>query len=61
MITSPTCTCLGCAHFHLDAAPAEGQDAHHTRILLALDLSLAAAFRSDAELGRVLGDRPRVS
>ncbi len=46
MSPSPTCTCRGCAHFHLDAAPTEGQDAHHTRILLALDLSLAAACRS---------------
>ena len=40
------CSCLGCRTFHLGAAPAEGQDAHHTRLLLALDLSLAAACRS---------------
>ncbi len=46
MTSSPTCSCLGCKHYHLDAAPTEGQDAHHTRILLALDLSLAAACRS---------------
>jgi hypothetical protein len=49
MTASPTCTCtcLGCEHFHLGGTPpTEGQDAHHTRILLALDLSLAAACRS---------------
>jgi hypothetical protein len=41
-----TCTCLGCRHFHLGAEPVEGQDAHHNRLLLALDRSIAAAFRA---------------
>ena len=41
-----TCTCRGCQHFHLDHAPAEGHDGHHTRLLLALDRSSAAACRS---------------
>jgi len=46
--TTSTCPCRGCRTFHLGAAPSEGQDAHHTRLLLALDLSLAAACRSRA-------------
>jgi hypothetical protein len=40
------CLCLGCRSCPLGEAPAEGQDAHHTRLLLALDLSIAAACRS---------------
>lgn len=38
------CECMGCSHFH--GSPEEGQDAHHARLLLALDRSLAAACRS---------------
>lgn len=36
----------GCSTFHRRSDIAEGQDAHHTRLLLALDVSLAAACRS---------------
>ena len=46
MSATCTCTCLGCQHFHYGHAPAAGQDAHHMRLLLALDLSIAAACRS---------------
>lgn len=39
------CACLGCESFHgVDVE--EGQDAHHARLLLALDRSIAAACRS---------------
>jgi hypothetical protein len=40
------CICLGCASFHRSSDLAEGQDAHHTRLLLALDVSFAVACRS---------------
>ena len=40
------CECLGCSTFHSSSDIAEGQEAHHTRLLLALDLSIAAACRS---------------
>src|SRR5262245_41391911 len=40
------CACLGCATFHRSGDVADGRDAHHTRFLLALDLSIAAACRS---------------
>jgi hypothetical protein len=36
----------GCKHLCAQDPAAEGQDAHHTRLLLALDLSIAAACRS---------------
>ena len=42
------CTCRGCRHFHLAAEPAEGEHAHHARLLMAFDLSLAATCRSRA-------------
>ena len=42
------CTCRGCRHFHLAAKPAEGEAAHHARLLMAFDLSLAATCRSRA-------------
>ena len=40
------CPCLGCEYFCVQDPPAEGQDAHRTRLLLALDLSIAAACRT---------------
>lgn len=40
------CACLGCLHFHGSGSLAEGQDAHHSRILIALDRSIAAACQS---------------
>jgi len=40
------CACLGCSTFHRSSDIAEGPYAHHTRLLLALDLSIAAARRS---------------
>jgi hypothetical protein len=40
------CACLGCAIFHRSSDLAEGQVAHHTRLLLALDVSIAALCRS---------------
>jgi hypothetical protein len=42
------CTCRGCRHFHLAAKPAEGEAAHHARLLMAFDLSLAATCRRRA-------------
>ena len=33
-------------HFHAGNAQIDGHDAHHTRLLLALDLSVAAACRA---------------
>jgi hypothetical protein len=40
------CACLGCTTFHRSSDIAEGQDAHHRRLLLALDVSIAAVCRS---------------
>lgn len=38
------CACLGCQHFcSSSGSPAAGKDAHHTRLLLALDRSIQAA------------------
>lgn len=40
------CACRGCRTYCLDTQPADGRDAHHTRILLALDRSIAATCRA---------------
>lgn len=39
------CSCLGCKHFCGQDAPVDGHQAHHVRMLVALDRSVAAAAR----------------
>ena len=47
MICYCDCECKGCEHSHGGALGIEeGRDAHHARLLLALDRSIAAACRS---------------
>lgn len=40
------CACLGCQHFCSQFPSVDGQNAHHARLLLALDRSIAAACRA---------------
>lgn len=44
------CACLGCSTFHRSRDLAEVPDAHHTRLLLALDVTIAAACASAAQI-----------